>query len=60
MCRISVEELPLIKTTGTLYEIASFLTEFGYHTMIDKNTLIVSWLPSWTNHTSYVDDNEEK
>ena len=35
--------------------------EFGYHTMIEKNTLIISWIPSWTNHTSYVDeiDSEE-
>lgn len=60
MCKISVEELPLIKTTGTLYEIAMFLTEFGYHTMIEKNTLIISWTPRWTNHTSYVDESDSE
>lgn len=45
MCKISVEELPLIKTTGTLYEIASFLTEFGYHTTIVDETLSIYWYP---------------
>ena len=58
-CAISVEEIT-DGTTGKLYEMSRFLNEFGYHTMIEKNTLIISWIPSWTNHTSYVDESDSE
>lgn len=59
VCAISVEEIT-DGTTGKLYEMSRFLSEFGYHTMMEKNTLIISWIPNWTNHTSYVDDNDSE
>ena len=55
VCAISMEEIT-DGTTGKLYEISRFLNEFGYHTMIYQNTLSISWIPSWKNQTSYVDD----
>ena len=60
VCTISMEEMP-DGTTGKLYEMSRFLNEFGYFTMIERNVLVISWIPSWTNHTSYVgeSDNEE-
>lgn len=58
MCAVRMEDLP-ITTMGKLYEIESFLNEFGYQTMIvDKNTLIIRWVPSWQLHANYVGDDK--
>lgn len=45
MCKIHVDELPLVKSKVTLCEIARFLTEFGYHTTIVDETLSIYWYP---------------
>lgn len=60
VCAIRMEEIP-DGTTGKLYEMSRFLNDFGYFTIIERNVLVISWIPSWTNHTSYVDeiDSEE-
>lgn len=59
VCAISMEEIP-DGTTGKLYEMSRFLNDFGYHTMIENNTLIISWIPSWTNHISYVGESDSE
>ena len=58
-CAISMEEIP-DGTTGKLYEMSRFLNDFGYHTMIEQNTLVISWIPSWENHTSYVGESDSE
>lgn len=50
-CAISMEEIP-DGTTGKLYEMSRFLNDFGYHTMIEQNTLVINWIPNW----NYVDE----
>lgn len=64
MCVIKPEDLP-IKTMGILYEISNFLDEFGYRTDVmytgkDTSVLLIGWLPSWTNHTSYVGESDSE
>ena len=57
VCAIRMEEIT-DGTIGKLYEISRFLNEFGYFTMIERNVLVISWIPSWTNHTSYVGESD--
>ena len=59
VCAIRMEEI-LDGTIGKLYEISRFLNEFGYFTMIERNVLVISWIPSWTNHTSYVGESDSE
>ena len=44
---------------GTINYMKCQDSEFGY-TMIENNTLIISWIPSWTNHTSYVGESDSE
>jgi hypothetical protein len=59
VCAIRMEEIT-DGTIGKLYEISRFLNEFGYFTMIERNVLVISWIPSWTNHTSYVGESDSE
>ena len=59
VCAIRMEEIT-DGTIGKLYEISRFLNEFGYFTMIERNVLVISWIPSWTNHTSYVSESDSE
>ena len=45
---------------GKLYDMIKFLNEFGYQTVVNGDTLVISWFPSWENHMSYVDDFDEE
>ena len=59
VCAIRMEEIT-DGTIGKLYEMSRFLNEFGYFTMIERNVLVISWIPSWTNHTSYVGESDSE
>lgn len=60
-CTIGISDELSVKTTSQLYDMINFLNEFGYHTVVDGDILVISWFPSWRDHISYVynfDDEE--
>ena len=59
-CAIGISDELSIKTMGKLYDMIKFLNEFGYQTVVNGDTLVISWFPSCGNHMSYVDDFDEE
>ena len=55
-CAIGISD----ELSGKLYDMINFLNEFGYQTVVNGDTLIISWFPNWGNHMSYVDDFDEE
>ena len=59
-CAIGISDELSVKAKGKLYDMINFLNEFGYQTVVNGDTLIISWFPNWGNHMSYVDDFDEE
>ena len=59
-CAIGISDELSVKARGKLYDMINFLNEFGYQTVVNGDTLIISWFPNWGNHMSYVDDFDEE
>ena len=59
-CAIGISDELSIKTMSKLYDMIKFLNEFGYQTVVNGDTLVISWFPSCGNHMSYVDDFDEE